>query len=237
MKRQIASPVPHLVVLPAAAPAGVAVGDHRRTRTRRPPAIASPADLGPAAVQGDMWGPTTAPAEPAVNLDLAYAEAVARVREALEARAGLRDLVVNAVRLAVRAGVSQDRVRQDLGLSRSRASELHRAIALEDDLVLRGILPWPGVTISHLEALLPVAQDEVHDWITEIQGRGLSVAELRREIRDSKRAEEDLSPRSALVMRHLGRFLKSGWEAHVDELLAAVAAVADGVPMGTPSGI
>jgi hypothetical protein len=37
----------------------------------------------------------------------------------------------------------------------------------------------------------------------------------------------------ALVRRTLGRFLRNGWESDVDEVLAAVVAAADGVPMGS----
>ncbi len=190
-----------------------------------------------ASAQQDLWSPAILDTgRSAAELDRAYLEAVKAVRDAVRAARRRRVLVVSAVRAAVRAGIPQDRVRRDLGLSRPRASELHRAITLEDELVGAGVLPAPGVSISHLEALLPVPQADRLALISEIVEHQMTVSDLRRLVATHQGPPAVEARDVSAVRVHLGRFLRPGWESAVQELLRSVALLAADVPMGTATG-
>ncbi|MGI8610499.1 MAG: hypothetical protein ACR2MY_14955 [Candidatus Dormibacteria bacterium] len=177
---------------------------------------------------GDLPAPRPAPAALLAH----YLTTVSRVRVAVEARSSLRSLMLDAVRAAVAADLTQDRVRNDLRLSRPRASELFRIADLQQRLVGDGLLPHEAVSVSHLETLLPLDPCDIHRYLAEIVDRGLSVTELRRLIRArSPRAPEPAEVES--VRQALGTFLRRGWEQRVHELLAAVAELSVDVPSGT----
>ena len=190
--------------------------------------------MATALIQQDLWSPDlVADGSSSVEPELAYLRAVEELRQAIRAAKDRRPLLVNAVRAAVAAGITQDRMRHDLGLSRPRASELHRAIALENELIVSGILPATEVTVSHLEALLPVPDADRPALVMQVIADRLSVSALRRVLGDHGEARADQGHEVDAIRAHLGKYLRPGWESVVPELLQRVLQLAADVPMGT----
>ena len=190
--------------------------------------------MATALIQQDLWSPDLiADGSSSAEPELAYLRAVEELRQAIRAAKDRRALLINAVRAAVAAGIAQDRMRHDLGLSRPRASELHRAIALENELIVNGILPAPEVTVSHLEVLLPVAAAERLPLVMRVIADKLSVSALRRLLDDHGEPRSDQVREVSAIRAHLGKYLRPGWESAVPELLERVLQLVADVPMGT----